>query len=109
MGYLLVAPDGRHRDPLFRPGSGFASVKRLVSHGVIILKRSLAAGHTSPSKEGTMSYAKQMLDSYVRTAKVDNGVLAATIDALNDCAQSCTPDIDPDLSEPDVAELHKCI
>src|SRR5258708_25252574 len=56
-----------------------------------------------------MSYAKQMLDSYARTTKVANGVLAATIDALNDCAQACTTDVDADLGEQDVAEMVKCI
>src|SRR6266478_1886668 len=35
MSFLLVAPDGRHRGPLFRPGDGFASVKRLVSRGQV--------------------------------------------------------------------------
>ena len=33
-----------------------------------------------------MSYARQMLDTYTRTVNVDAGLLAATIDALNDCA-----------------------
>ena len=56
-----------------------------------------------------MSYAKQMLDSYSRTIKVDNGMLAATIDALNECAQACTADVDADLGEHDVAEMVKCI
>jgi hypothetical protein len=56
-----------------------------------------------------MSYAKQMLDSYSRTINVDNGVLAATIDALNDCAQACTADVDADLGEPNVSEMVKCI
>jgi len=56
-----------------------------------------------------MSYAKQMLDSYSRTFNVDNGLLAATIDALNDCAQACTADVDADLGEQDVSEMVKCI
>jgi len=56
-----------------------------------------------------MSYAKQMLDSYARTFNVDNGLLAATIDALNDCAQACTADVDADLGEQDVSEMVKCI
>jgi len=56
-----------------------------------------------------MSYAKQMLDSYSRTFNVDNGVLAATIEALNDCAQACTADVDADLGEQDVSEMVKCI
>jgi hypothetical protein len=37
-----------------------------------------------------MSYAEQMLDTYPRGFNVDAGVLAATIDALSDCAQACT-------------------
>jgi hypothetical protein len=45
-----------------------------------------------------MSYARQLLDAYPRTFNVDAGVLAATIDALNDCAQACTADADDDLS-----------
>ena len=56
-----------------------------------------------------MSYARQMLDSYPRTSGLDAGVLAATIDALTDCAQACTADIDADLSEQDLAEMVKCI
>ena len=34
-----------------------------------------------------MSYARQMLDSYPRTFYVDADLLAAAIDALDDCAQ----------------------
>src|SRR5215472_18814848 len=60
-------------------------------------------------KGGTMSYASQLLDTYPRTFNVDARVLAATIDALNDCAQACTADSDDDLSEPNVADLIKCI
>jgi hypothetical protein len=56
-----------------------------------------------------MSYAKRMLDSYSRTFKVDSSLLAATIDALNDCAQACTADVDADLGEPDVSEMVRCI
>jgi hypothetical protein len=56
-----------------------------------------------------MSYAKQLLDAYPRTFNVDAGVLAATIDALTDCAQACTADADDDLSEQNVTELAKCI
>jgi hypothetical protein len=56
-----------------------------------------------------MSYAGQMLDTYPRTFNLDAGVLAATIDALNDCAQACTADADADLSEQNVAELVRCI
>jgi Domain of Unknown Function (DUF326) len=56
-----------------------------------------------------MSYARQMLDSYPRRFNVDASLLAATIDALNDCAQACTEDVDDDLSEHNVPELIKCI
>jgi hypothetical protein len=56
-----------------------------------------------------MSYARQMLETYPRDSNVDPGVLAATIDALNDCTQACAADADADLSEPNVAELVKCI
>ena len=56
-----------------------------------------------------MSYARQMLDTYARDSNVDAGVLAATIDALNDCAQACTADADDDLGEPNVADMVKCI
>lgn len=56
-----------------------------------------------------MSYARQMLDSYPRTFDVDASVLAATIDALKDCAQACTADAVDDLSEQNVSELVKCI
>ena len=56
-----------------------------------------------------MSYARQLLDTYPRTFNVDADVLAATIVAANDCAQACTGCADDDLSEPDVAELVKCV
>jgi hypothetical protein len=56
-----------------------------------------------------MSYARQLLDAYPRTFNVDAGVLAATIDALSDCAQACTADADADLGEQNLAELVTCI
>jgi Domain of Unknown Function (DUF326) len=56
-----------------------------------------------------MSYARQLLDTYPRSFNLDAGVLAATTDAVNDCAQACTSCADADLSEPGVAELVKCI
>jgi Domain of Unknown Function (DUF326) len=56
-----------------------------------------------------MSYARQLLDTYPRTFNLDAGLLAAATDAANDCAQACTGCADDDLSEPDVAELIKCI
>ena len=56
-----------------------------------------------------MSYARQLFDTYPRSFNLDAGVLTATTDAVNDCAQACTGCADDDLSEPDVAELVKCI
>jgi hypothetical protein len=56
-----------------------------------------------------MSYASQLLDTYPRTFNVDARALTAAIDALTDCAQACTADADDDMSEPNVAELVKCI
>src|SRR5207253_4598744 len=40
---------------------------------------------------------------------VDAGMLAATVDALNDCAQACAADVDADLSEQNLAEMVRCI
>jgi hypothetical protein len=56
-----------------------------------------------------MSYARQLLDTYQRTDTANAGVLASTIDALNDCAQACTACADGDLSEHHVADLVTCI
>ena len=56
-----------------------------------------------------MSYARQMLDAYPGTANADAGVLAATIDALSDCAQACAADADADLAEPNLVEMVRCI
>jgi hypothetical protein len=56
-----------------------------------------------------VSYARHMLDAYPRTVNVAADLLAATIDALNDCAQACIADTDADLSEPNVTEMVKCI
>jgi hypothetical protein len=52
-----------------------------------------------------MSYAKQLPDTYPPDFNVDAGLLAATIDALSDCAQACTACADDCLSEQNVAEL----
>jgi hypothetical protein len=56
-----------------------------------------------------MSYARQILDTYPASIGADIGVLATTIDALSDCAQACTTDVDADLSEQNVAEMVTCI
>ena len=56
-----------------------------------------------------MSYARQLLDAYPGTLNADAGVLAATIDALSDCAQACIADVDDDLREQNLAEMVTCI
>ena len=56
-----------------------------------------------------MSYARQLLDSYQGTVKVDVAMLAAAIDAMSDCAQACIADTDADLGEQDVTEMARCI
>jgi Domain of Unknown Function (DUF326) len=56
-----------------------------------------------------MSYARQLLDTYPGTVNVDASVLAATIDALSDCAQACTADADDNLSEHNLSDMVKCI
>ncbi len=56
-----------------------------------------------------MSYARQLLDSHPRSFDFDASVLAAAIDALNDCAQACTADADDDLSEDNLTDMVKCI
>jgi hypothetical protein len=56
-----------------------------------------------------MSYSRQMLDTYPGAFGVDATVLATAIDALSDCAQACTTDVDADLSEQNPAEMVSCI
>jgi erythromycin esterase-like protein len=56
-----------------------------------------------------MSYARQLLDTYPGTLTTDAGALAATLEALSDCAQACSADADADLAEQNLAEMVKCI
>ncbi|MBO0824784.1 MAG: four-helix bundle copper-binding protein [Actinobacteria bacterium] len=56
-----------------------------------------------------MSYARQMLGTCKVSFNVDAGLLAAVIEALNDCAQACMADTGCDLSEPNVTEMVRCI
>ena len=56
-----------------------------------------------------MSYARQMLDTYSRTFKIDADLLAAAIDALSDCVQACNADNAADLGEHNVTEMVTCI
>ncbi|MGS2616826.1 four-helix bundle copper-binding protein [Micromonospora sp. LZ34] len=57
----------------------------------------------------TMTIAMSMLETYPKSINLDRKKLAATIDALNECAQACTACADACLSEDSVAELIKCV
>ncbi|GIF54634.1 hypothetical protein Air01nite_07290 [Asanoa iriomotensis] len=50
-----------------------------------------------------------MLETYPQPISLDRVQLASTIDIIDDCAEACTACADACLSEPDVAELTKCI
>jgi uncharacterized membrane protein len=56
-----------------------------------------------------MSYARQLLDANPRTVSVDASLLAATIDALSDCAQACRADVDDDLGEQNLSDMVLCV
>jgi hypothetical protein len=56
-----------------------------------------------------MGYARQMLSTYPHHSPIDAGVLASAIEALGDCVQACTADVDADLNESDLADMVKCI
>jgi hypothetical protein len=56
-----------------------------------------------------MSYARRLLDTYAHGGAVDSDVLAAAIEAMNDCAQACTADVDADLSEANLTDMVRCI
>jgi len=57
-----------------------------------------------------MAKAQEMLDTYPRSFNVDAGVLARTIEALIECASTCTLCADGCLSEPGLSpDLAKCI
>ena len=56
-----------------------------------------------------MSYSRRLLDTYPRIVPVDADVVSAAIEALHDCAQACAADVDADLSEPNIADMVRCI
>lgn len=56
-----------------------------------------------------MSHAQSMLDTHPQTFDVDAGRLAEVIDALLDCANTCTQCADACLSEEDPTGLARCI
>ncbi len=56
-----------------------------------------------------MPKTMEMLDTYPRTFNVDAATLAEAIDALIECANTCTQCADACLSEQDVQPLTRCI
>ena len=56
-----------------------------------------------------MSMTMEMLKTYPRTFNVDTAVLAEAIEALIECANTCTQCADACLSEEDVRQMVKCI
>jgi hypothetical protein len=56
-----------------------------------------------------MSYAKEMLHGSPVHAPIDASLLALALEALDDCAQACTADVDADLGEQNLAEMVTCI
>jgi hypothetical protein len=56
-----------------------------------------------------MAKALEMLETYPRTFNLDADPLAAAIETLVECANTCTQCADACLSEQDVASLVKCI
>ena len=56
-----------------------------------------------------MARALEMLETYPRTFNLDADPLAGAIEALVECANTCTQCADACLSEQEVASLVKCI
>ena len=56
-----------------------------------------------------MGYAAEMLETYPEPLVIDAAVLATAIEALSDCVEACTADVDHNLGEPGVAEMVRCI
>src|SRR5947208_1760599 len=56
-----------------------------------------------------MSHARQMIDAAPYATGFDAGELAAAIDAMSDCTQTCTACADASLHEDDVKDMRRCI
>lgn len=56
-----------------------------------------------------MTHSQEMLDTFPRTVDIGTTELSAAIDALLDCANTCTQCADACMAEPTMAELGKCI
>jgi hypothetical protein len=55
-----------------------------------------------------MTYTVQLAKTF-DAVTVDAEVIAGAINALTDCADTCTLDVDADLGVPNVSEMIKCI
>jgi hypothetical protein len=108
---ITVPVQGEHftRRPLGQVHAAGLQIIRRERFTLGLIER-LAAANRLPNKAGTsrgilgpepccriarkgetMSYTRQMLDTYPRTLNLHPGLLAAAIDAASDCAQACTP------------------
>lgn len=56
-----------------------------------------------------MANVNGMLDTYPRSFNVETGVLEAALEALIECANTCTQCSDACLSEQDASSMAKCI
>ena len=56
-----------------------------------------------------MTHAREMLDTHPRASDVDAARLAEAIDAIADCAQTCTACADACLGEGQLDMLRRCI
>jgi hypothetical protein len=56
-----------------------------------------------------MTQAGVMLETFPSELGLDREALAETIEACVECAQACTACADACLSEPDIAELVRCV
>jgi len=60
-------------------------------------------------RKNAMTTTTAMLETYPKPIDLDRRLLAAAIDALTECAETCTSCADACLSEDMVADLTKCI
>ena len=63
----------------------------------------------SQLQEEAVTKAREMLDTYPRSFNIDAEVLARTIEAMTECANTCTQCADACLSEDHVEAMAKCI
>jgi hypothetical protein len=52
---------------------------------------------------------REMIDTYPAEINLDRGLIADTVQALVECAETCTACADACLSEQDIVRLRKCV